>query len=150
MDSQALLKFIPSTKMAKFIESEVQEMGSDEEVPERIKSFLESEDKSKATVMLEDLQWVKKRLARHGRFLCQLLPGTETVLPSPPVEPRNPVLEARCVRLRREQEEREYKSMTKMVDSKRFRHPEDSISFQCKWVLNIFNGSFMRISHQIL
>jgi hypothetical protein len=135
MDSESentLLRFIPSSKMAKFIESEVQEIGNNEEIPERIKSFLASEDKSKATIMLEDLQWVKKRLSGHGRFLCQMLKGTETILPSPPVESRNPVLEARCERLRREQEDREYRSMTKMVDAVRVRHPEDTIAFQSK------------------
>lgn len=127
-----LLRFIPSSKMAKFIESEVKEIGNNEEIPERIKTFLASENKSKATIMLEDIQWVKKRLSRHGRFLCQMLKGTETILPTPPVEPRNPVLEARCERLRREQEDREYRSMTKMVDAIRVRHPEDTISFQSK------------------
>lgn len=35
-------------------------------------------------------------------------------------------------KLRREQEEREYKAMTKNVDNVRVRHPDDSIGYQSK------------------
>ncbi|RVE54450.1 hypothetical protein evm_000935 [Chilo suppressalis] len=40
--------------------------------------------------------------------------------------------EARCVKLRAQQEAREYRKMTKGVDNVRMRFPEDSISYQLK------------------
>ena len=40
------------------------------------------------------------------------------ILPQPEFPPRDPVLEARCQRLKAEQEEREYKKMTANVDAK--------------------------------
>ncbi len=47
------------------------------------------------------------------------LDKSELVLPEPEFAPRDPELEARCERLRREAEEREYRRMTADVDGKR-------------------------------
>ncbi|KAF4527828.1 hypothetical protein B566_EDAN016312 [Ephemera danica] len=85
------------------------------DIPEGIKKFMSS--KGETNVRMEDIVWVKERLSLKGRFLCQYNRGTEMILPSPPVQARNPELEARCERLRWEQQEREYRAMTKNVDA---------------------------------
>ncbi len=43
---------------------------------------------------------------------------SELILPSPEYAPRNPELEARCQKLRAEQENREYQRMTESIDRK--------------------------------
>lgn len=65
-------------------------------------------------------------------FLHVLLEGSYIETPQNKVLKRNPDLEARCVKLRAQQEAREYRQMTKSVDNVRMRFPEDSISYQCK------------------
>ena len=49
-------------------------------------------------------------------YLHQLMKGCTVVLPSVPLPPpRNPVLEARIIRLRKEQEKRQYEKMVRNV-----------------------------------
>ncbi len=66
----------------------------------------------------------------------ELLSECEMILPTPKVPPRDPVLEARCQKLRAEQQEREYKRMTSNVDGRiqgLHRHSDtDSFSQQSK------------------
>lgn len=54
----------------------------------------------------------------------------DIVLPINEIRVRNPILEKRCEQLRIDQERREYKSMTKNVDTTRKFMPEDTIAFQ--------------------
>lgn len=54
------------------------------------------------------------------------------ILPHPVEKPRDPLLEARIKKLKAEQEEREYRKMTKNVDSVRRYQPDDTIGSQCK------------------
>lgn len=54
----------------------------------------------------------------------------DIVLPVNEIRERNPILEKRCEQLRIDQEQREYKSMTKNVDSSRKHMPEETIAFQ--------------------
>ncbi|XP_053678411.1 uncharacterized protein LOC128728791 [Anopheles nili] len=67
-------------------------------------------------------------------FLHELLSGSTIRLPENPTQERNPELEARCQRLRKEQADREYQRMTKNVDSVRKHMPEDTISYQMKQI----------------
>ncbi|VVC95513.1 unnamed protein product [Leptidea sinapis] len=67
-------------------------------------------------------------------YLHELLEKSEVKLPENEVIKRNPELESRCVKLRAQQEAREYRKMTKGVDNVRMRFPEDSISYQLKQV----------------
>lgn len=53
---------------------------------------------------------------------------------------RNPELEARVQRLKKEQEDREYRAMTKNVDTVRMRHPDDSIGYQSEGILLSFSA----------
>ncbi|CAG9796756.1 unnamed protein product [Diatraea saccharalis] len=85
-----------------------------------------------------DIDWlynyIKERRSKHDDipYLHELLEGSNIELPKNEVIKRNPVLEARCVKLRAQQEAREYRKMTKGVDNVRLRFPEDSISYQLK------------------
>lgn len=65
-------------------------------------------------------------------YLHELLAGANIEVPDNKVIKRNPILEARCVKLRKQQEAREYRKMTKTVDNVRLKFPEDSIAYQSK------------------
>lgn len=98
-------------------------------------------DRSKLTLNLNDLRWInqylceKREVNENAGYLHELLEGSKLVLPQNEILQRNPELEARCVRLRREQDERSYKTMTKNVDCSRTHAPDDTISYQGKWTL---------------
>lgn len=93
-------------------------------------------------ITLKDVKWldrVLKERRKNGQtelYLHELLENCELVLPENEVIERNPELEARCVRLRRQQEEYEYHKMTRNVDNSFKDAPDDTISFQSesKWV----------------
>jgi hypothetical protein len=142
-DDNLTIKYVPGEKMAKFLKEEVAAMGGEGDIPETIRAFASGKGNS---VLRPDLRWMKQRLSLQGRYLHQIIPGTEELLPTYRRVPRNPELEARCQKLRREQEEREYRAMTKMVDPKRYREPEESIAYQSMnyvFSLNtIFHGIF--------
>lgn len=88
-----------------------------------------------------DIDWLynylnRKRSEGNVPYLHELLEGCNIEMPKNRVIKRNPVLEARCVKLRAQQEAREYRKMTKTVDNVRLRFPEDSISYQCKYIIH--------------
>lgn len=87
---------------------------------------------------LSDLYWLYDKLKDENEkkgeklYFHALFEGSKIILPeNMPIE-RNPALEKRCELLRNQQENRNYKSMTKNVDNVRQKHPEDTISYQCK------------------
>lgn len=100
--------------------------------------------RSKLTLNLTDLKWLNMyliELRKSGKsvvYLHELLEGSKLVLPKNETIVRNPELEARCQRLKREQDERSYQSMTKNVDCSRTHAPDESISYQCKLTLCLF------------
>lgn len=110
---------------------------------------VENESKEKDTkdkmegpfLSTSDIEWLyvclkeKRSKASDTPFLHELLEGSHVEVPENQVLKRNPDLEARCVKLRAQQEAREYRKMTKGVDNVRMRFPEDSISYQCKYDL---------------
>lgn len=65
-------------------------------------------------------------------YLHELIEGCELVLPQNQVIERNPVLAARIKRLRKEQEDREYRAMTRNVDTTKKFIAEDTLSYQSK------------------
>lgn len=88
-----------------------------------------------------DMDWLYTHLQerrsngeKNVPYLHALLEGSHIELPENTVIKRNPILEERCVKLRAQQEAREYRKMTKSVDNVRMRFPEDSISYQLKQV----------------
>ncbi|XP_021931231.1 transmembrane protein 199 [Zootermopsis nevadensis] len=58
--------------------------------------------------------------------------GCDVKLPRPEVEPRNQELEARIQCLKARQANREYKAMTRNVDTFRVHEPEETISYHLK------------------
>lgn len=74
----------------------------------------------------------RKKSEDDAPYLHELLEGSKIILPKNEIIPRNPELEARCKKLREEQQNREYRSMTKDVDSVRRHMPEDTIAYQIK------------------
>lgn len=87
---------------------------------------------------VSDLEWLytflqeRRQNVKDTPYLHALLEGSQLKLPENEVIKRNPVLEARCVKLRAQQEAREYRKMTRTVDNVRITHPEDTIQYQCK------------------
>lgn len=103
-----------------------------ENLPENLeRQILKNNDDAKLTV--NDLKWLKCNIDLELP-IHELLTKWRIDVPEPPVIPRNRELEARIQRLRVEQEERDYRSMTKNVDSIRVKHPEDSIGYQIKMI----------------
>lgn len=90
----------------------------------------------KLQLNLTDLRWLHQHLndARKNNetieYLHELLEGSQLILPKNVMVERNPELEARCQRLKREQEEQTYRMMTKNVDCVRTHAPEDTIAYQ--------------------
>lgn len=85
---------------------------------------------------LNDMKWlhghlnVKRKTNESTKYLHELLAGSKLILPKNEIIERNPELEARCQRLRREQEARDYHAMTKNVDCSRQHAPDETISYQ--------------------
>ena len=72
-------------------------------------------------------------------YLHELTKGCQVVMPSPPPDPpRNPELEARIVRLRKEQEQRQYNKMIQNV-SRTPEGKEESFAAESKSNLNPFS-----------
>lgn len=96
---------------------------------------------AKLTLNLADLKWLYGHLndARKKAgdaasdavpYLHELVEGSQLILPANEVVERNPELEARCQRLKLEQDEQQYRQMTKNVDCARTSEPEETIAYQ--------------------
>lgn len=91
---------------------------------------------SKLTLNLNDLKWLHRYLLEKRKsdpttcYLHELIDESQLILPKNELIPRNPVLEERIQRLKRQQDERNYRAMTKNVDCTRSNIPEDTIAFQ--------------------
>lgn len=95
---------------------------------------------AKLTLNLADLKWLYGHLndARQAvnaaadtvPYLHELVEGSQLILPANELVERNPELEARCQRLKLEQDEYKYRQMTKNVDCARTYEPQETISYQ--------------------
>lgn len=99
--------------------------------------------KSRANVLtlsLNDLKWLHQALNRLRKddpdvpYLHELMEDCEMVLPENEIQERNPELEARCQKLRKQQEAKEYQAMTRNVDNVRTLMPQDTIAYQMKQI----------------
>ncbi|KAK6619675.1 hypothetical protein RUM43_012432 [Polyplax serrata] len=79
-------------------------------------------------------------------YLHDLLVGSEIILPENEVLERNPVLAERIEKLKKEQEDREYKAMTKNVETSKKHYPEDSISYQ----MNMMNRHLIAVGQLLV
>ncbi|CAO1298956.1 unnamed protein product [Diamesa serratosioi] len=89
---------------------------------------------SKSTIELGRLKYAYDLVLKSSEetYLNDIL--IDIVLPINEIRERNPILEKRCKQLRIDQEQREYKSMTKNVDTTRKFMPEETIAFQMKQI----------------
>lgn len=88
------------------------------------------------TLSINDLKWLHQALNRLRKsepdipYLHELMANCEIVLPENEIQERNPELEARCQKLRKQQEAKEYQAMTRNVDNVRTLMPQDTIAYQ--------------------
>lgn len=153
MTEESVIKISPSENLREFLREHLKDW---QDVPKRINGIFNQSAPvrnrgGKAALSLpdqaidpflcvEDFTWLYAQVSKlrengdqsSGAYLHKLLEGCEIVLPQPPVIERNPELEARIQRLKKEQEDRQYKAMTKNVDNVRMHHPDDSIGYQMK------------------
>lgn len=104
----------------------------------QIRAKQREKELSKLTLNLSDLKWLHQYLLIARRtdnsvgYLHELIEGSQLILPSNEFTERNPELEERCQRLKREQDDQRYRLMTRNVDCTRSYEPEDTISYQGK------------------
>ena len=79
-----------------------------------------------------DREEVKNEMGKNLPYLHELIKGSDVILPKNEVLQRNPDLVKRIEKLKKEQEEREYKAMTQNVNLDKKHFPEDSVSYQSK------------------
>lgn len=100
---------------------------------------------------LSDLRWLSNFLAKLRKdqglevYLNELLETCDLNLPQNEVIKRNPVLEARCQRLREEQQNLEYRKMTKNVDAVLKHYPEDTVAYQSEYYYFLFCNIFVTL-----
>ncbi|KAG8226407.1 hypothetical protein J437_LFUL012503 [Ladona fulva] len=151
------VKIIPSERLQNLINNLTINDGDDQSVPKGIMELRKrtqvgedqrnSNDETAGDVLftVEDVEWLLNQLREnvisegtsddsHGHCLHSLLEDSELILPSPKPIERNPILEKRIQRLKREQDEREYKRMTRNVDTSRKHEPQETISYQMQQI----------------
>ncbi|XP_055616496.1 transmembrane protein 199 [Toxorhynchites rutilus septentrionalis] len=107
---------------------------------DRSEMFVKSKDSNTLTLSLVDLKLLFRALSIARKedettpYLHELMKDSEIILPENEILQRNPILEARCQKLRKEQEAKEYQAMTRDVDNVRKLAPQDTISFQMKQI----------------
>ena len=118
------IKLSPSKQLVEFLQ--LQPLQSP---PSRVQSLL---DGQMTELTVEDIKWLR---GAAPNLPSSLLLSCSLHLPSPVFPERNPELEARCLKLKAEQEERDYRAITTNV--RRDRDPqEEPIKKQFKEINN--------------
>ena len=107
------IKLVPSTQLVQFLQ--LQQF--DSPPPSRLQSLVHGQ---RTELTVEDIKWLR---AAVPNIPSSLLLSSSLHLPSPVFPERNPELEARCQKLRAEQEDRDYRAITSNV--RRDRGPEE-------------------------
>lgn len=129
----------PSAKLIDFVWNHITNIDN---APSGIVTLKNNHRKKCNDVLLKlnDINWLNEYLQEYRKnttekvYLHELLEDSEVILPTPKITPRNPELEARIQKLTAQQNEREYRAMTKGVDPVRKELPEDSIAYQMKQI----------------
>lgn len=117
-------------------ESETKHVGKNRARRERVKQ--REKERSNVTLNLTDVKWLcmhlneLRKADESVKYLHEFIAESTIILPKNEIIPRNPELEARCQRLKREQDEKAYQAITKNVDCSRTHSPDETISYQCK------------------
>lgn len=117
----------------------------------KLKEQQKQKIKSSLTLNLNDIKWLNVQLKEKRSkdetfkvYLHELIEESQLVLPKNEIIERNPELEARCQKLKMQQDARMYRNMTRNVDSTKRYHAEDTIAFQsnshfCFYFIKIVN-----------
>lgn len=122
------------------VKRDFDDIENDVKSSEILQSSTQRTSASTLTLTLNDLKWVHQALDRlrvddpNLPYLHELMEDCVMVLPENEIQERNPELEARCQKLRKEQEAREYQAMTRNVDNVRTLMPQDTIAYQMKQI----------------
>lgn len=125
--------------------SDVETLAPDERISKnkarQIRAKQRQKELAKLALNLADLKWLQTHLndARQKAaddaatpYLHELVDGSQLILPPNEIVQRDPALEARCQRLKIEQDEQQYRQMTKNVDCTRTFEAEETLSYQGK------------------
>lgn len=123
-----------STRLVCFL----REIEESESMPLSVLNIREAQEEVSVSMSVIDIKWVQEQLQHNRRIpqihLHHLLEGCELVLPVPSVEPRSLELDERCHKLRQEQENRDYRQMTKNVDASRKAERDTHINYEMREV----------------
>ncbi|XP_069961916.1 transmembrane protein 199 [Bactrocera oleae] len=141
LDSDSIKKEHIDLKLLRSVEELLDKDVSKTDSPKANHNWEDKETEFNATenfLYLSDLRWLKLWLTQLREkkgldiFLYDIIENCRLYLPMNEVIERNPELEARCQRLREQQQNKEYLDMTKNVDSTLKYVPEDTIAYQVK------------------
>ncbi|XP_055691091.1 transmembrane protein 199 [Lutzomyia longipalpis] len=113
----------------KVITEDAQESGKEPQKP-----------KKEQILTVQDVKWLNRVLQEKRKeegievYLHELLEHSTILLPENSVIERNPELEKRCEALRKEQENKVYRKMTRNVENPKNVPYEDTISYQIKQI----------------
>lgn len=111
------LTVVPSKRFVQILQELKNAIGVPDSLKEKLSSCNENCGKL-LSLTTQEIKWCHTKMRERGipDRIYELLNESEIVLPKYEPPPRNPELEARVQRLRSEQENREYKAMTRSVD----------------------------------
>lgn len=111
------LTVVPSKRFVQILQELKNAIGVPDSLKEKLSTCNESCEKL-LSLTTQEIKWCHTKMRERGipDRIYELLNESEIVLPKYEPPPRNPELEARVQRLRSEQENREYKAMTRSVD----------------------------------
>ncbi|KAH8284370.1 hypothetical protein KR018_010607 [Drosophila ironensis] len=124
-------------KLLNKLTADVEDRPAEQPLPEKEEEEKPRKDKQ-TLLFIEEISWLNDTLIKLREqdvcevFLHELIQTCDLILPQNEYTPRNPELEARCQKLREEQQNRDYQKMTKNVDAGLKNYPEDTISYQLK------------------
>merc|ERR1719430_1800529 len=88
-------------------------------------------ESDKIVLSVDNLKWVQQQLSKdEKRLLYSALQSSTIELPKPVFPARNPQLERRCEKLRIQQDEREYRKMTRNIRESEFEEKPLSLQFK--------------------
>lgn len=111
------LTVVPSKRFVQILQELKNAIGVPDSLKEKLSSCNENCEKL-LSLTTQEIKWCHTKMRERGipDRIYELLNESEIVLPKYEPPPRNSELEARVQRLRFEQENREYKAMTRSVD----------------------------------
>lgn len=142
-NEDSTLKIQPNAKLVDFFTNRMKNATGAPKNIRKLKSCSASE-RSECFLSVKDIEWLNSYLSERRKtsnekiYIHELLVDADLQLPKPKVTVRSPELEARIKKLTAQQNAREYRAMTKGIDSFQKHHPEDTIAYQSKIIISYF------------